>query len=75
VHLGLVMTALVLYPFGLILRAAVQVSQLAAPSTLAISAVGVLLVSAIGYTGRVVRRSRCAVSQRAVRGGQPESGP
>jgi uncharacterized membrane protein len=75
VHLGLVMTALVLYAFGLILRAAVQVGQPAAPSTLAISAVGVLLVGLIAYTGRVVRRSRRAVSQRAVRGDRPESGP
>jgi uncharacterized membrane protein len=75
VHLGLVMTALVLYAFGLILRAAVQVGQPAAPSTLAISAVGALLVGLIAYTGRVVRRSRRAVSQRVVRGDRPESGP
>ncbi|TQM09872.1 DUF2231 domain-containing protein [Pseudonocardia kunmingensis] len=57
-HMGLVMTLLVLYAFGLILRLAVQLGGPAVPSTLAISATGVLLVGITGWTGRAVRRSR-----------------
>ncbi|OZM79968.1 DUF2231 domain-containing protein [Pseudonocardia sp. MH-G8] len=57
-HMGLVMGLLVLYAFGLILRVAVQVGGPAAPSTLAISAAGVLLVGITGWTGRGIRRSR-----------------
>lgn len=58
VHVGLVMTLLVLYPFGLILRLAVETGRPAALSTIAISAAGVLVVSMTGWTGGVVRRSR-----------------
>ena len=77
VHMGLVMTLLVLYAFGLVLRAAVQVGQPAAPSTLVISAAGVLVLGVTGYTGRELRRSRRAGvstgSQRADRNGRADS--
>lgn len=58
VHLGLVMTLLVLYAFGLILRMAVQLGGPATTSTLAISASGVLILGVIVRTGRAVRRTR-----------------
>jgi uncharacterized membrane protein len=81
VHVGLVLALLVLYPFGLVLRLAVEAGGAAAPSTLAVSAAGVLVVGVTGWTGRAVRRSRRGSrpvghdSQRADSDGRADSQP
>ena len=74
VHVGLVMTLLVHYAFGLILRLAVQVGGPAAPSTLAISATGVLVVGMTGWMGRAVRRSRRGSAPAEAAGTDPGHG-
>lgn len=56
VHLGLVMTVMVLYAFGFVLRSAVEVGGPATASTLATSVLGVLVLGATAWTGRAVRR-------------------
>lgn len=70
VHLGLVMTLLVVSAMTLVVRTAIQHGQPAELMTLASSAVAVLLLSLTSYAGRGVRRRR-----RAPQSAGTSSGP